>query len=75
MIIEGYKIALDEKKLDEMINNQMTDVVLVDKNFEGYQNLSEGDKKALEHLVKASKIVNDIALEQDHPLNKRLKKV
>ena len=74
MIIEGYKIALDETKLDEMINNQMTDVVLIDKNFEGYKNLSDGDKKALEHLVKASKIINDVALQQDHPLNKKLKK-
>lgn len=74
MIIDGYKIALDESKLDEMINNQMTDVILIDKNFEGYKNLSEGDKKSLEHLVKASKIINDIALEQDHPLNRQLKK-
>ena len=74
MIIEGYKIALDETKLDEMINNQMTDVVLIDKNFEGYKNLSDGDKKALEHLVKASKIINDVALQQDHILNKKLKK-
>lgn len=74
MIIDGYKIALDESKLDEMINNQMTDVILINKNFEGYKNLSEGDKKSLEHLVKASKIINDIALEQDHPLNRQLKK-
>lgn len=74
MIIDGYKIALDEKKLDDMINNQMTDVVLIDENFEAYKNLSDGDKKALHHLVKASKIVNDIALEQDHPLNRQLKK-
>ena len=74
MIIDGYKLALDEKKLDDMINNQMTDVVLIDENFEEYKNLSDGDKKALHHLVKASKIVNDIALEQDHPLNRQLKK-
>lgn len=74
MIINGYKIALDENKLDKMISEQMTDVVLVDENFKGYQNLSEGCKKALKHLVKASKIINDVALEQDHFLNRELKK-
>ena len=74
MIIMGYKIAIDENTLDEMISKQMTDVVLVDENFKGYKDLSEGNKKALHHLIKASKIVNDVALQQDHPLNLDLKK-
>ncbi|MBR1948632.1 MAG: hypothetical protein IKA30_02435, partial [Alphaproteobacteria bacterium] len=72
MIIDGYKIAISETKLDEMISKQMTDVVLIDENFDGYKNLAEGDKKALTHLIKASKIINDVALEQDHILNRRL---
>lgn len=74
MIINGYKIAIDEDKLDKMISEQMTDVVLIDENFKGYKNLSEGNKKALKHLVKATKIINDVALEQDHFLNRELKK-
>lgn len=74
MIIMGYKIAIDENTLDEMISKQMTDVVLIDENFKGYKDLSEGNKKALHHLIKASKIVNDVALQQDHPLNLDLKK-
>ncbi|MBR1600355.1 MAG: hypothetical protein IJ677_02120, partial [Alphaproteobacteria bacterium] len=41
----------------------------IDKNNEAYKNLSEGDKKALTHLVNAAKIINDVALEMDHPLN------
>ena len=73
MIINGYKIAIDEDKLDKMISEQMTDVVLIDKNFDGYKNLSEGNKKALDHLVKAAKIINDVALQQDHFLNIDLK--
>ena len=73
MIIDGYQIAISEDKLNKMISEQMSDIVLIDKNFEEYKNLTEGNKKALEHLVRASKIINDVALEQDHILNKKLK--
>lgn len=73
-IISGFEINLDEDKLDKMINEQMMPVNMVDADFEGYKNLSEGDKKALNHLIKAAKIINDVALEQDHPLNRKLKK-
>jgi hypothetical protein len=73
-IINGYELALDESKLDHMLNEQMMPIEMVDQNFEGYQHLAEGDKKALTHLVKAAKIINDVALEQDHPLNLSLKK-
>ena len=66
-IISGFEINLDEDKLDKMINEQMMPVNMVDADFEGYKNLSEGDKKALNHLIKAAKIINDVALEQDHP--------
>ena len=72
--INGFEIALSEQKLDDMINNQMIAINMVSSDFEGYKNLAEGDKKALTHLVKAAKIMNDVALEQDHPLNLELKK-
>ena len=47
MKIKGYEIALTEEQLDDIINNQMIDIELISKEFPGYQNLSEGDKKAL----------------------------
>ena len=72
--INGYKIALDEDKLDKMINEQMIAINMIDQDFQGYKNLAEGDKKALKHLVEAGRIINDVALEQDHPLNLELKK-
>ncbi len=71
--INNYEIAIDEATLDNMINNQMMPIIMIDENFDGYQALDNGDKKALKHLINAAKIVNDIALEQDHPLNKLLK--
>ena len=46
MKIKGYEIALTEEQLDDIINNQMIDIELINKEFPGYQNLSEGDKKA-----------------------------
>lgn len=73
MKIKGYEIALTEEQLDDIINNQMIDIELISKEFPGYQNLSEGDKKALEYLVKAGKIINNVSLEQDHHLNRLLK--
>lgn len=73
-IINGFEIALSEPQLDKMINEQMMPIELINTDFIGYQNLAEGDKKALTHLVKAAKMLNDVALEQDHPLNLSLKK-
>ena len=73
-MINGYKIAIPEEKLDSMINQQMMPIEMVNADFDGYIHLAEGDKKALTHLIKAARIINDVALEQDHPLNKFLKK-
>ena len=71
--INEYEIAIDETTLDNMIDNHMMPINMIDENFDGYQKLADGDKKALKHLINAAKIVNDIALEQDHPLNIHLK--
>ncbi len=72
-IINGFEIALDEQHLDKMINEQMMPIDMIDANFAGYQNLAEGDKKALIHLIKAAKVINDVTLEQDHSLNRYMK--
>ena len=73
MKINGYDLNLTENELDDILNNKCRNVELISKDFETYVNLSDNDKKALEHLVNASEIINDIALEQDHPLNKSFK--
>lgn len=72
-MINGYEIAIPEAKLDVMLNEQMMPIEMVDETFAGYAALADGDKKALTHLVLAARIINDVSLEQDHPLNKRLK--
>ena len=68
MKINGFELNYSAEKFAEM-TEQMRKVELIDNDFTGYKNLSEGDKKALTHLVEAAKILNDVALEQDHPLN------
>lgn len=73
MIINGYKVNFEESELDDILQNKMRKIELISQNFDGYKSLPEGDKKAIEHLLKASEIINDIALEQDHPLNLNLK--
>ncbi len=72
--VNNFEIALSDEQMDRMINEQMMPIELIDQDFDGYRNLAEGDKKALAHLIKAAKMLNDAALEQDHPLNLSLKK-
>ena len=69
MKINGYDINYDEAELKDKMENRTLDVRLISPDFEGYKNLSEGNKKALTHLVAAARMVNDVALEQDHPMN------
>lgn len=74
MKINGYEIAISEEQLDDIINNKMRTIEFVDKNFVGYKNLTDGNKKTLEHLVAAAKVFNDVSMEQDHELNLEFKK-
>ena len=69
MKINGFKLKYSASELKQKVTKEMRQVVLIDKDNESYKNLSEGDKKALIHLVNAAKIINDVALEMDHPLN------
>ncbi len=69
-----YNIAISEEKLDDIFANSLRKVVLIDKNFNGYQELAEGDKKALDYLVRAATIMNEVSLEQDNPYNLDIKK-
>lgn len=69
MQINGYEIALTEQELDKILGAQTQVIDLISPDFEGYKNLKEVDKQALQHLVNAAKIINDVSLIQDHPLN------
>ncbi len=42
---------------------------MLDKNSEEFENLDNGDKEALKHLVKAANQVNSIYMKQDNDLN------
>ena len=69
MKINGFKINIAEEDLHHRVTEEVRKVVLIDEESAAYQSLSEGDKKALKHLVNAAKIMNDVALEMDHPQN------
>lgn len=74
MKINGYDINYSEVDLQDRMEKKTLDIRLISPDFEGYKNLSEGNKKALAHLVAAARIINDVSLEQDHPLNRVQKK-
>lgn len=74
MMIDGYELNLSQEELDEIFAHKLRQIELITPEFEGYKNLPENEKKVVAHLVKAAKIMNDVSLEQDHPLNRRLKK-
>lgn len=69
MEINGFRLKYTPEELAQKAGTQMRQITLLNKDSSAYQNLAEGDKKALEYLVNAAKIMNDVALEQDHPLN------
>lgn len=69
MKINGYYIGLSEQDLNKKLGEETQVFDLVSKDFDGYNLLQNGDKDALEHLVMSAKIINDVSLKQDHPLN------
>ena len=70
----GYELNYSIEELKKMTTEEMTDIILLSDKSEAYQALTEGDKKALQHLVAAAKILNNVSLQQDNPLNITLKK-
>jgi len=69
MKINGFKLNYSAAEFAKKVNTQMRKVTLIDKDNEAYMALSDGDKKAVSYLVNAAKVMNDVALEMDHPLN------
>lgn len=69
MKINGFKLNYSAAEMKKKVCKEMRQIVLIDKTHESYKKLSTGDKKALQHLVNAAHIINDVALEMDHPLN------
>ena len=74
MKINGYETKISAEKIKDIRVNHTTTVELIDENFDGYKNLSEGNKKALKHLVAAAKIFDEIALKQDNSKNIEMKR-
>lgn len=69
MKINGYELNYKAADLKKKVEKEMRQVVLIGKDCAEYQGLSDGDKKALGYLVNAARIMNDVALEMDHPMN------
>ena len=69
MEINGFKLKYSAEELAEKVNKQTRKIELIDQNHPAYQALPEGDKKALGYLANAARIMNDVALEMDNPLN------
>lgn len=70
MKINNHEINYTEEQLKYMHDKQASIFDLIDRDFEGYKKLSDGDKKALMHLVATIEIIDDVFLEQDHILNR-----
>ena len=68
-----HTLTYDIPALQEMVEDKMMAINMIDQTHPSYLALSPGDKQAIPYLIKAADIVNDVALEQDHPLNRLLK--
>lgn len=74
MIIDGYELNLTAEKLRNIVCSETRDIAFLGPGDAAYEVLSDSDKKVVAHLIKAARIINDVALEQDHPLNLRMKR-
>ena len=68
-----HTLTYDVSTLREMVEDKMMIIDMIDQSHPSYQALSSGDKQVIPYLIKAADILNDVALEQDHPLNRVLK--
>lgn len=69
----GFALNYSTDELKKMATEEMTDITLLSETSPAWQALSEGDRKALQHLVQAAKILNNVCLQQDNPHNISLK--
>jgi len=62
-----FELAISPAKLENIVAHK-TRLVELDPH-EAYIKLSDANKHALEHLVKAAEILDTVFLKQDHPDN------
>lgn len=67
---ENFQINLTTEELKKRTNKEyLKEKKLLGVNSIEYTSLAEGDKKALKHLVKAAKILEEVFLKQDNEKN------
>lgn len=66
--MQPYKINLSNEELVKRCEN-LSDYRMLPVGAEQYENLAQGDKEALKHLVKAARILNEVYLRQDNVHN------
>ena len=70
-----FELNLSEEELRKRTNKTyLLTKTMISAEHESYKNLSDGDKEALRHLLKAGKILEDVYLRQDNEKNKDFKK-
>ena len=70
-----FELNLTEEELKKRTDKTyLLTKTMISSDNELYKNLSDGDKEALLHLLKAGKILEDVYLRQDNEKNKDFKK-
>ncbi|MBQ7450458.1 hypothetical protein IJS77_03500, partial [bacterium] len=67
---EIFELGLSSEELEKRVQKEyLSPITLLKEDAAEFNNLEEGDKKALVHLTKAANILNDVYLKQDNPKN------
>lgn len=67
---QNYEIGLSDEELDRRSDSKkIATIKLLSTDSPEYQSLSEGDKKALKHLIKAADYIADVELQLDDKNN------
>lgn len=73
--MQNFQIGLDEEELKKRTHKDyLTTKKMLEAGCIEYDDLQDGDKKALKYLVKAAYILDNIYLKQDNPKNIAFKK-
>lgn len=69
-----FELNLSEEELKKRTDKTyLVTKTMISSEHESYNNLSDGDKEALKHLLLAGKILEDVYLRQDNEKNKDFK--
>jgi hypothetical protein len=69
-----FTFGIGVRKLDDIVTNKLRTIDFIDAEAPCVQKLAPGDRRALDHLIRAAEALDAVFLKQDHPDNLRARR-